>query len=304
MKKHMPLVLRVVFLISLSSFIFSDLYAASQIKGTSLGKFSLGCDYYLIEDPTGSYSLVEWFGGIIPDEGDTVYGELYSFGFKDLYTSYGSKARVWIDNYFLSEDRASEELIDKCGWDKNILSYFSSYSSGYPLSNNGSSSSCNALTVDGVKFYTKNTYDSASNTTTIVDYYDYQCVTPVDYILEKEVENAYKAKCQNYTYNNLLVYNIKLGNIDKNDWFNNIENNCTSVASNNTEDNSLGLQAGWLIKNKEFVEVFSVDENLCLSWIINEDAAERFYGPTWNNYGVIKEFDSIPDGYKFCENIT
>ena len=70
-----------------------------------------------------------------------------------------------------------------------------------------------------------------------------------------------------------------------------------------TVDNILGLQAGWLIKNIEFVEVFSVDENFCLHWIINEKAAERFYGPTWNHYGVIKKFDSIPRGYKFCEKI-
>lgn len=75
------------------------------------------------------------------------------------------------------------------------------------------------------------------------------------------------------------------------------------LGSSYSESNPLGLQSGWLIKNKEFVEVFSVDENLCLHWIINEDAAERFYGPTWNHYGVIKEFDNIPLGYKFCENI-
>lgn len=67
--------------------------------------------------------------------------------------------------------------------------------------------------------------------------------------------------------------------------------------------NLLGLTSGQLVKNKEFAEVFWVDEELCLRWLVNEQAAERFYGPTWNHTGVIKEFEIIPDGYEFCEKI-
>lgn len=69
------------------------------------------------------------------------------------------------------------------------------------------------------------------------------------------------------------------------------------------EDNPLNLESGWLIKNREFVEVFSVDENLCLHWIINEEIAEKNFGVTWNHEGNIKEFDKIPSGYEFCENL-
>lgn len=74
-------------------------------------------------------------------------------------------------------------------------------------------------------------------------------------------------------------------------------------ASPITDSNPLGLTSGWLIKNHEFVEVFYVDESLCLSWIVNEQAAERFYGPTWNYAGVIQEFSSIPAGYQYCDSI-
>ncbi len=67
--------------------------------------------------------------------------------------------------------------------------------------------------------------------------------------------------------------------------------------------NPLSLQSGWLIKNKKFVEVFSVDENLCLHWIRNEKVALKHFGITWNYEGNIKEFDSIPSGYKFCNTL-
>ncbi|HAT68390.1 MAG: hypothetical protein A2481_03255 [Candidatus Yonathbacteria bacterium RIFOXYC2_FULL_47_9] len=105
---------------------------ASSIKGTSLGEFS-SCDYYLIEDISGDYSLVEWYGGgLTPDSGDIVVGELHSYGFKDLYNiTRDNSTRVWIDDYMLSEDSATEKLIDKCGWDRSILNYFSGGSSGY-----------------------------------------------------------------------------------------------------------------------------------------------------------------------------
>ncbi len=65
--------------------------------------------------------------------------------------------------------------------------------------------------------------------------------------------------------------------------------------------NGLSLQPGWLIKNNKFVEVFSVDNNLCLHWIVNEKAAEKYFGHSWNK--VIKEYSQIPAGYSYCENM-
>lgn len=105
--------------------------ANTQLKGISLGEFSSGCDYYLIEDSYDDYSLVEWYGGTSPDNGDIVYGDLHSYGFKDLYDATNDQTtHVWLDDWMLSQDSASEKLIDKCGWDKNILTYFSGNFSG------------------------------------------------------------------------------------------------------------------------------------------------------------------------------
>jgi hypothetical protein len=116
--------------------IFSPLFllhGASQLKGTSLGEYYYGCDYYLIEDSYGDYSLVEWYGGITPDSGEIVYGELHSYGFKDLYNiTRDRETRVWIDDWLLSSSRAAEKLIDKCGYHGSVEDYLgSSYSYSY-----------------------------------------------------------------------------------------------------------------------------------------------------------------------------
>ena len=75
------------------------------------------------------------------------------------------------------------------------------------------------------------------------------------------------------------------------------------TASNNLSDNPLSLMSDMLIKNKEYVEVFWVDEDLCLRWVTNETVAEKNFGLTWNYEGNIKEFDTIPLGYKFCDKL-
>lgn len=106
--------------------------AYGQIKGTSLGEFS-NCDYYLIEVSYGDYTLAEWYGGSTPYSGDTVVGELHSYGFKDLYNiSRDNSTRVWIDDWLLSEDSAAKKLIDKCGYDRSISTYFDTSYGGYP----------------------------------------------------------------------------------------------------------------------------------------------------------------------------
>lgn len=103
--------------------------ASTQIKGTSLGDFKSDCDYYAIEDSGGSYSLAEWYGGITPNKGDVLYGELHSYGFKDLYDlTMDMETRVWMDDYLLSESSIYDKLVDKCGISKTALSYFDNIS--------------------------------------------------------------------------------------------------------------------------------------------------------------------------------
>jgi len=62
------------------------------------------------------------------------------------------------------------------------------------------------------------------------------------------------------------------------------------------------IQPGWLVKNKKYNEVFYVDSNMELRWVINEAAAEKYFGPVWNQ--IIKEFDDLGSmGLKFGDNL-
>jgi hypothetical protein len=71
-----------------------------------------GCSVYAISTPTG-YTIAEWYGGLAY-QGDMVVGELNSYGFQTLYnTTRDGKLRVWIDDFWLSRDRAIEKLLEK-----------------------------------------------------------------------------------------------------------------------------------------------------------------------------------------------
>ncbi len=73
-----------------------------------------GCDYYIVETNMG-YALLEWFGGNDPSEGDTLVGEIDSYGMKDIYNiTADSETRVWVEDYMLSESSAIEQYYEQC----------------------------------------------------------------------------------------------------------------------------------------------------------------------------------------------
>ena len=72
-----------------------------------------GCDYFIADGPNGYYVL-EWYGGYDPDQGDGIYGEIRSYGFKDVIYGNGREGRIYVDDYALSKSRALEILRSKC----------------------------------------------------------------------------------------------------------------------------------------------------------------------------------------------
>ena len=73
-----------------------------------------GCDYYVVETNMG-YAILEWFGGNDPSTGDVLVGDYESYGMKDIHNlTVDSESRVWVEDYFLSKNRALEKLQDKC----------------------------------------------------------------------------------------------------------------------------------------------------------------------------------------------
>lgn len=75
-----------------------------------------GCHgYFLADGDSGGIYLLEWFGGYDPEVGDSITGEINSFGFKDVfYKDSNQSGRVWVDDYLLSKSRAMEKIQSKC----------------------------------------------------------------------------------------------------------------------------------------------------------------------------------------------
>ena len=72
------------------------------------------CDYFIADGPRGLYVL-EWFGGYDPSEGDRIYGEIGSYGTKDVhYPDSDRTGRVYVEDYLESESAAIDEIRDHC----------------------------------------------------------------------------------------------------------------------------------------------------------------------------------------------
>ncbi len=81
-------------------------------KGFVVKTFS-GCDYFIADGPNGLYVL-EWYGGWYPSEGDTIEGEISSYGMKDVTYNGGTSGTVWVEDYLESSSAAWDEIDDHC----------------------------------------------------------------------------------------------------------------------------------------------------------------------------------------------
>jgi hypothetical protein len=73
------------------------------------------CRSRLLVDATLGYAILEWYGGNSPSKGETVVGEFDHYGMKDIYNiSQDASARVWVDDFWLSEQTAMEKFFAKC----------------------------------------------------------------------------------------------------------------------------------------------------------------------------------------------
>lgn len=68
--------------------------------------------YYIIETHMG-YTIAEWFGGAIPMEGQTIYGQLNNFCMNYfIILNTDSETQLWIEDYWRSKDGALEWLAE------------------------------------------------------------------------------------------------------------------------------------------------------------------------------------------------
>jgi hypothetical protein len=71
------------------------------------------CDYFIADGPNGYYVL-EWYGGYDPDEGDTIFGDINSYGMEDVLYNGSREGRVWVEDFLESTSAALEEIQDHC----------------------------------------------------------------------------------------------------------------------------------------------------------------------------------------------
>jgi hypothetical protein len=73
------------------------------------------CSDYFVVKTGDEYALLEWFSGHVPDKGDKVVGEFNLFGFRNITLQpAGEQIRVYLEDYGLSLDDASDKLNGKC----------------------------------------------------------------------------------------------------------------------------------------------------------------------------------------------
>lgn len=76
--------------------------------------YKSGCDYFIVETTKG-YAILEWYGGYDPNEGDVITGDFEIYGIKKIYNiTADQETNVWVEDFWLSKDRAIEKYIDKC----------------------------------------------------------------------------------------------------------------------------------------------------------------------------------------------
>ena len=71
------------------------------------------CDYFVADGPKGLYVL-EWYGGKFPIEGDVFFGDVGSYGMKEIEYEGGSTGRVWVEDFLETSSAAASEIRDHC----------------------------------------------------------------------------------------------------------------------------------------------------------------------------------------------
>ena len=77
-----------------------------------------GCDYYPVSTK-GGITILEWYDGYDPEKDDELVGEIESYGMKGVvFLPREQKSQVWVEDYWLSPERAMAKLRDKCHLDE------------------------------------------------------------------------------------------------------------------------------------------------------------------------------------------
>lgn len=99
------------FLVALLGIAWSTLPAAAD-EGVVVLQ-SLGC-FRIIVAAADGYILADWYGGLTVDTGDRLIGNLHSLGFQTVYLQNRGNVRLWIEDFWASQDKAAAYYYAKC----------------------------------------------------------------------------------------------------------------------------------------------------------------------------------------------
>ena len=101
------------FSFSIIPFVYLCASANAEV-GIVVAEDILSCDYFVVETNMG-FTLLEWYGGTWAIwVGDVVYGDLHSYGMKNIDIEGRGEMRVWVDDYWASEADAARYFYGKC----------------------------------------------------------------------------------------------------------------------------------------------------------------------------------------------
>ena len=96
-----------------ASLLFSVSADAAAAKGVVVYNKS-GCNSRYVVKTNMGYAILEWYGGNDPSEGDTIVGDIDSYGFKDLYNvTQDAAMKVYVEDYMLGKSSLTEKFFEK-----------------------------------------------------------------------------------------------------------------------------------------------------------------------------------------------
>ena len=102
---------KIIIALTVSAFLSSPALAARGV--VVLNKSGCG-SRYVVETKLG-YAILQWFGGMDPPKGTTIYGDFETYGMKKITFADGSEGQVWVEDFWLSRDRLIEKVSEFCG---------------------------------------------------------------------------------------------------------------------------------------------------------------------------------------------
>jgi hypothetical protein len=98
----------------LSTYDVAKLANVNVAKDTKVILYKSGCRSNFIAIGTLGFSILEWYGGYDPLEGDIIVGNISGYGMKDITYTNGRTGRIYVNEYMETKDNVLKKYNNKC----------------------------------------------------------------------------------------------------------------------------------------------------------------------------------------------